>query len=107
MSDRSRFGIDRSGTRIEVDVDESWVVFARVRLLIDRRVVTERSTLFGTRLTARSRSGLVVVDVSLGMLGGVRSCVLVDEGRKIPMPRIGGSSDSDPEDYMDLLDFVL
>ncbi len=46
------------------------MVFARVRLVVDRRVVTERSTLFDTRLTARSRSGPVVVDMSLGMLGG-------------------------------------
>ncbi len=84
-----QFTIERHGHRIEVESDESLVVVARVRLFIDGKLADERSTLWEVRLRGELPDGgkarPVKVKVSYGTLGGVRKCVLIEDGVEYPM----------------------
>src|SRR5687768_15194904 len=84
-SDVSRFATEYGGSRVEVEVDESGVVSAEIRLVIDGLLAGEETVRLGGRLDGRTATGPVHVRVALGLFGGVRECVLVDGGRERPL----------------------
>ena len=89
-----RYGIDRHGYRIEVENDWSLFVVSRERLFVDGRLADERSVFVGeARLHGEVRDGEgsrpVVVEVTVGIFGGLERCVLIEGDVEYPMREEG------------------
>jgi hypothetical protein len=106
-SDVSRYATEYGGSRVEVEVDESGVVSAEVRLVIDGVLAGEDTVRLGSRLDGHTATGPVHVRVALGVFGGVRECVLVDGARELPLRRVRRTGDGDPDDDLEILDLLL
>lgn len=99
------YGLDHHGHRIEVEADDSGLMSSRVQLLVDGRLVDEQETRSETSLKAEIPNGeqgrSVRVEVSFDFLGGVKRCVLVENGAKYPMRQ----THDNEEDEGSILDF--
>lgn len=105
-SDVSRYATEYGGSRMEVEVDESGVVSAVIRLVVDGVVTGAKTARLRARLDGRTATGPVHVRVALGVFGGVRECVLVDGVREVPLRRVR-RADGDPDDDLEILDLLL
>lgn len=88
------YGTTSRGHRVEVEADNSLFVLTRVRLLLDGFPADERGAVWGdVRLHGelRDEEGMrpVAVEVSVGLLGNVRRCVLLEGGAEYPLTEQG------------------
>lgn len=86
------------GHRVEVEADNSLFVVTRLRLLLDGFRADERGAVWGdVRLHGElpddppsgPRVWPVTVEVSVGLLGNVRRCVLLEGGAEYPLTAQG------------------
>lgn len=104
----ARYRITHGGNRIEVEIDDSAVVSATVRLRIDDTLVSEKKTTFGTRLHGKGRTGPVTVRIVFGIFGSVSTCALIDGAKELPLRKVSGSGgDDDDEIIEEILDILL
>lgn len=97
LSDEDQYTLDHRGHTVVVVVENSGPISTTVRLFVDGGLVdTSRAYSTTVRLPAElsspEGSQRVEVKVSLGLLGDVKSCTLVDGRDRHAMTRLGKRS---------------
>lgn len=82
------------GHRVEVESDDSLIVAERVRLFIDGHLADERNVMWDARLHGElpgdgGEAIPVTVEVSYGTFGGVKKCILIEDGVEYTMRDTG------------------
>lgn len=95
------YSTTRRGHGVRVEADNSLFVVTRLRLFLDGFRADERSAVWGeVRLHGELRDGEslrpVTVEVSVGVLGDVTRCVLVERDAEYPLRKEGLRSRSEP-----------
>lgn len=101
LSEEKQYMLVHRGHTVVAAVEIGSLGSARLRLFVDGRLIDTKSTISTTaripaELPGHGRRHRIEIKATLGLLGGVKSCVLVDDGVEYAMPPHKGRAQRPP-----------
>lgn len=89
IADDRRFALNHRGHVIVADIAGPGLLYSAVQVFVDNRRVGTKTLFATTRIPAElPAAGQVAVEVTVDLLGAVKSCSVIDETGEHPMQKL-------------------